>query len=201
MGRVARRGVLLGVPGLALALVGCGAGDPVYYTLAVWPGTVLRAAPSPIEVRAPSVAAFLDRDYIVQSTKDYRLELAGNDAWAEPIGDMIARVLTSDLAQRLPGSTVFKAGTAIGGAAVAIVELVIDRFDEDGSGLASVSATLVVRQAEGGPGVGVPIVLTDRPASRATSDLVASLSRMLGGVADQAASRLAAMAVTPLASG
>ena len=178
-----------------------GAGDPAYYTLAVWPGQILRGAPSPIEVRAPSVAAFLDRDYIVQSTKDYKLELAGNDAWAEPIGDMIARVLTSDLAQRLLGSTVFKAGTAIGGSAAAIVELVIDRFDEDGSGLATVGATLVVRPADGGPGTGVPIVLTDRPASRATSDLVASLSRMLGGVADQAASRLAAMAVTPLASG
>ena len=194
-----RRGVLLGTLGLGLA--GCGGGDPTYYTLAVWSGSVLHGSPSPVEVRAPTVAPFLDRDYIVQSTDGYKLQLAGNDAWAEPIGTMIARVLTSDLAQRLPDATLFQSGTAIGGTAAAIVELVIDRFDEDGSGLATVSATLVVRPADGGAVVGVPIVLTDRPASKATSDLVASLSRMLGGVADRAAARLAAMGSMPLASG
>ncbi len=204
MGDVTRRGVL-GLPLLALpALAGCGSGDPAYFTLEASPGTVRRGGPSPIEVRTPSVASFLDRDYIVQSTQGYRLKLAGNDAWAEAIADMIARVLTSDLSQRLPDATVFRAGTAIGGTPSAIVALVVDRFDEDQSGTAVVHATLAVHAADGETVAGVPVALSEAPASSGTASLVAALSHLLGLVADRAADRLLTLAPSgamPLASG
>ncbi len=203
MGDVTRRGVL-GLPLLALpALAGCGSGDPTYFTLETSPGAVRRGGPSPIEVRTPSVAAFLDRDYIVQSTQGYRLKLAGNDAWAEAIADMIARVLTSDLSQRLPDATVFRAGTAIGGTPSAIVALVVDRFDEDQSGTAVVHATLAVHPVAG-EAASVPVALSEAPAGSGTASLVAALSHLLGLVADRAADRLLALppsGAMPLASG
>ena len=202
MGDVTRRGVL-GLPLLALpALAGCGSGDPTYFTLETSPGAVRRGGPSPIEVRTPSVASFLDRDYIVQSTQGYRLKLAGNDAWAEAIADMIARVLTSDLSQRLPDATVFRAGTAVGGTPSAVVALVVDRFDEDQSGTAIVHATLAVHAADGET-ASVPVALSEAPASSGTASLVAALSHLLGLVADRAADRLLALpsGAMPLASG
>ena len=196
-GRATRRGVLalLMLPVLAR----CGSADPTYFTLETSPGQPRPGGPSPIEVRTPSVASFLDRDTIVRSTQGYQLKLAGNDAWAEPVGDMIARVLTSDLAQRLPDATVFRSGTAISGTPALVVELVIDRFDEDRSGSVVVHASLVVRRP-GETVVSVPIVLSEPPASGSTADLVASLSRMLGGIADRAAARAAVAGPTPLAS-
>ena len=191
---IARRRLLtlLALPVLAR----CGSGDPAYFTLAPWPGQPHRGGPSPIEVRTPSVASFLDRDYIVQSTQGYKLKLAGNDAWAEPISDMIARVLTSDLAQRLPDATIFKTATAIHPSPSAVVELVIDRFDEDPSGTAIVHASLAIRPADGAITATTPIRLSDQPASSSTADLVASLSHMIGQIADQAAQQLLATAVT-----
>ncbi len=196
-----RRGlfVLIALP----ALAGCGSGDPTYYTLETSPGQPRRGGPSPIEVRTPSVASFLDRDYIVQSTQGYKLELAGNDAWAEPIADMIARVLTSDLAQRLPDTTVYRSGSAIGATPAWVVELVVDRFDEDRSGAAVVHASLVVREAGAASISSVPIALSEMPASSRTTDLVAALSHLLGAVADRASDRLLAggTGAMPLASG
>ena len=196
-----RRGLLamsaFGLP----ALGGCGAGDPTYYTLQTWPGTVYRVGPSPIEVRAPTVASFLDRDFIVQATRDYHLQLAGNDAWAEPVGDMIARVLTADLAQRFPASTVFHAGSAIGSAPAAVVELAVDRFDEDASGLAVVQATLAVHLPDVPPVGSLAISLSERPQGSGTAALVAALSHMLGEAADRAAAAIARMQAAPATIG
>ena len=185
-----RRAVLAFCLAALPALAGCGAGDPTYYTLQTWPGPATEAGPSPIEVRAPSVASLLDRDYIVQATKNYQMELAGNDAWAEPIGDMIARVLTADLAQRFPRATVFRAGSAIGSAPAAVVELAVDRFDEDASGQVVVHATLAVHAPDEPAATSLPIALSQPAGGTGTAALVATLSRMLGMIADRAAEQL-----------
>jgi uncharacterized lipoprotein YmbA len=44
----------------------------------------------------------------VRSSEDFRLDVSGNDWWGEPLDAMMGRVLTQELTQRLPGSTVFK---------------------------------------------------------------------------------------------
>ena len=128
---VGRRAVLmlpLAAWGGAVLLGGCGSGDPTYYTLQAWPGAPRRTAPTVVKVRMPTVAAFLDRDYIVSATDDYRLELAGNRAWAEPIAQMIGRVLSLDLAERLPDATVFSEDSAATRQADVVVSLDIGRF-------------------------------------------------------------------------
>ncbi len=201
-GLLARRRTVLLV--LACApLADCGAGDPTYYTLTTWPGPEHRGAPAIVEVRSPTVASFLDRDTIVTGTDDYALQFAGNRAWAEPIGQMIGRVLASDLAQRLVGSDVYAEGNAASTTPDAIVSIDVGRFDKDTNGTVVVSGSLAVR-ARTAPGGTVPPSILERFEVRADQDgpgtaaLVATLSRLLGTVADRAANRLLAM---PAAAG
>jgi uncharacterized lipoprotein YmbA len=199
------RRAMLALPMLiaAPALAGCGDSDPTYYTLAVWPGQVRRGlgVPTVIEVRKPNVAAFLDRDYIVRGTRDYHLRLAGNDAWAEPIASMVARVLAGDLAQRFPDATVYSSDAPVGGRPQALVELVVDRLDEDQSGVAMLHALLVVRGAHQAASPGVTIGLQQTPSGDGTAALVAALSELLGGLADSAADRLANLQPSSFATG
>lgn len=190
-----RRTLTIGlIPTALLALAGCSAGDPTYYRLAVWPGTPVSGGPSSVEIETPTVASFLDRDYIVSKTDGYELTLAGNRAWAEPIGEMIGNVLAGDLSQRLPGSNVYAQNSAISAAAPrARVSIEISRFDKDPGGQVVLQATLKVRSNDGDEGLHAPVVpILDRqmPQSPSTADMVASLSRMLGGVADRAATLL-----------
>ena len=194
-----RRMVVVALASLAAApLAGCGAGDPTYYTLNAWPGAPHGGGPGIVEVRSPTVASFLDRDYIVTGTNDYALELAGNRAWAEPLGQMIGRVLASDLAQRLPASSVYAEGTAAATTPDAVVSLDVGRFDKDASGTVTVSGSLSVRArtAEGGataPGTLERFDLRSTEGAGGTAAMVATLSRLLGGVADTAANRLLAL--------
>ena len=185
----ARSGLMLS--GLALALAGCGAGDPTYYRLAPWPGQAQAGVGTiSVEIQAPGVAPYLDRDYIVESVSDYRLHLAGNDAWAEPIGDMIGRTLVADLAQRLPNDRVRGDGSP-GPSADARVELDVSRFDRDGHGTALLNATLTLRDA-GGAAIGhQALELTAPGTGSGSAAFTAAESRLLGEVADRAAAVLA----------
>ena len=198
---VGRRAVLmlpLAAWGGAVLLGGCGSGDPTYYTLQAWPGAPRRTAPTVVKVRMPTVAAFLDRDYIVSATDDYRLELAGNRAWAEPIAQMIGRVLSLDLAERLPDATVFSEDSAATRQADVVVSLDIGRFDADPGGAVIVRGALSLRPTDAQGTASAPTLFArfdlrhDRPGSD-TAALVASLSELLGAVADQAADRLASL--------
>ena len=179
-----------------LTLAGCGAGDPTYYRVSPVSGTpTLAASGLLVAVPAPTVAGYLDRDFIVTSVSDYRLHLAGNDAWAEPVADMIGRTLAADLAQRLPGSHVLGANDNGGGRTPdARIDLDIGRFDRDASGTVLLRGTLTVRGTNGAPSRSEPLDLSVADAGAGTAAFVAAESRLLGQVADRAA---ALVATTP----
>lgn len=190
--------------GLATALLGatlaaCSSGDPTYYRLATWPGTAVAGfAPAAVEVRSPTVAAYLDRDYIVERVSDYRLHLAGNDAWAETIGDMIGRTIASDVASRLPASRVFVEGSTAGARDADRIDLDIARFDRDADGTVVLRGLLTVRDPTGAPLRSETLDLADRGAGSGTAAFVAAESRLLGQVADRAAAVLATTAPAPM---
>ena len=194
-----RPAILVALATLAGApLAACGSGDPTYYTLGAEPGAPHGGGPAIVEVRSPTVASFLDRDYIVSGTSDYALQLAGNGAWAEPLGQMVGRVLASDLAQRLPASSVYAEGTTAATTPDATVSLDIGRFDKDGGGTVTVAGSLSIRARAGEDGATPPgtlerFELRASDTGEGTAPLVAALSRLLGGVADKAANRLLAL--------
>ena len=177
----------------ALLTAGCGSSDPDYYTLKAWPGPAQAGGPPTVRVRTPTVAAFLDRDSIVRNDQGYRLKLAKEAAWGEPIAELIGRTLTQDLQQRLPGSTVFAEDGAVSTTPQAVVELDVSQFAEDQDGNAAIGATLSVQRPDAAAATSQLLHLSMPPAGSSTADLAAALSRLLGQVADAAARQARAL--------
>ncbi len=185
-----------------LGLAGCGSSDPSYYTLKPWPGVAQSGGPLTLKIETPSVASYLDRDYIVADDRSYKLKLDGDAAWGEPLGSMIGQTLAQDLQQRLPGSTVFTQAGAISTEAQATLELDVQRFSKTRDGDAEITASLSVQRADRPDGVpparAQAIHVTMRPEGTGMPALVAALSQLLGQVADQAALDARAIGPAPI---
>ena len=184
-GIMRRRALLLG-----LAAAGCQSPEPAYFTLAPAPGQPAPGGPRLVELQRPGLAGYLDRPGIVRSNSTYQLRVAENERWAEPFGDLIARILSEDLGQRLPGTSVFTTAGSISAQPDARIELDVQRFDLDASGDVLLLAQVAVSRGRGSPAATRTVRQTLRPASPATRDLVAAMSTLLGGLADAVAGML-----------
>ncbi|KFL92143.1 hypothetical protein AmDm5_0187 [Acetobacter malorum] len=202
-----RRSLLLGVAGLgvmATTLTACSGGaGPTLYTLSVVPGQPAPGGPRFVEVRQPTIASGLDRDRIVTADTGYKLTVAANDAWGDSLAGQISRALAGDLAQRLPGTSVFAENDAVSTEPQAYVELSVTRFSTGPSGAVQIEAALSVKGAQAGaPDTSgqfyMQRVLVQAPAvSSGTMAMVQALSQLLGQLADQAAAQLRMMPPVP----
>jgi len=176
-----------------LAASGCAASpEPAYYALAPSEGAPRRAGPRTIELRHPALAGYLDRARIVVRVADYRLRFATGERWAEPLDDMIGRVLAEDLSDRLPGSAVFRERAASARAPDAVVDVDIERFDAGADGAVTLRAQVAVGFRSGGrTTTSRSLVLSGRPAAVGTPALAATMSELLGRLADAIAVVLA----------
>ena len=173
---------------LAALLAACSSPDPTYYTLQPVPGTAMPAAPASIEVRRPGLAGYLDRSDVVLKNAGYTLAVNSQLRWGEPLGDMIGRVLTQDLSQRLPGTSVFAQSGAISAEPQLRVEVDILNFDADASGAVVLTAEVAVeRGTTHQPLATRHVSLTAQPGGPGAANLVASMSGLLGQLADQVA--------------
>ena len=178
---------------LVLAVAGCTSADPAQYTIRAVPGQPTPGGPSAVKVARPGLAGYLDRPEIVRDSSSSRLELKSGERWGEPLGDMFGRVLALDLAQRLPGSSVFTEAGTISVDAAATVELDIQRFDLDPSGTVVLLAQVAVELGRSHDPSGTrSIRVTAQPAGPGTPELVSAMSDALGQMADQVASTLRA---------
>jgi uncharacterized protein len=100
------------LPVLALlTLAGCASSPPTrYFALDPAPPATAadqtNASAAPVKVDAVHIPPALDRDSIVRGESDNQLQISSQDRWAGDLGEMIRRVLTQDLAQRLPSGMV-----------------------------------------------------------------------------------------------
>ncbi len=169
-------------------LAACSSPDPTYYTLQTTPGTPMPGVPGTVEVRRPGLAGYLDRSDIVLKSQSYKLSLNSQKQWAEPLGDMIGRVLTQDLSQRLPGKSVFTQSGAITADADMRVEVDIQAFDADGSGDVVLTAQVAIEGGITHHPLSTRHVSLRAPLSGAgEADQVAAMSGLLGTLADQVA--------------
>lgn len=184
---------------MATGLTACGS-DPDLYAIAPVPGVAQQGGPVTVEVRTPVVTASLDRDEIVRQDKDYKLAIAKGNAWSEPIGDMIGRVLARDLAQRLPGTTVFAQNDAVSTRPMGFVEVTITAFNADQKGNASLVGSLSVHGDKPGigPNLTVPVQFETHLANKQANTLVAGLSTLTGQLADFAAEKIRSLPVLPI---
>ena len=174
---------------VVVALAGCASSDPAFYTLQPVPGVASAGAAlgtaRSVEVRKPGLAGYLDRSDVVLKSADYRLSVTSGERWAEPLGDMIGRVLTEDVSQRLPGVNVFGEDGAISADADSRVEVNIQRFDPDGSGTVTLVAEIAIEAGRTHvPVASRRVVLTAPVASPGAGALAAAMSALLGQLAD-----------------
>jgi uncharacterized lipoprotein YmbA len=176
--------------GLALAagMFGCASPDPALYTLGTVPGPAQTGTARSVELRRVSLAGYLDRPEIVRSAAQYRLTVLANERWGEPFGSMLDRVLVEDLVERLPRTSVFTESGAISTRPDIILEIDIQRFDADADGTVVLLAQVAVRHDQNNVAADARTFrFTVAPASSATQDYVAAMSKALGQLADQVA--------------
>lgn len=172
-----------------LLLAGCSASpSPQLFTLGTSPGPSLPTRAGGIELRRIGLAGYLDRDSIVLSAANYRLQLATDQRWAEPLGHMLDRILAEDLAQRLPHTPVFTESGAIGGNANLILEINIQRLDADADGTIVLLAQLALRRdGSKSPPRTQTLHLAKHPNAPGTEATIATMSHLLGQLADHVA--------------
>jgi uncharacterized lipoprotein YmbA len=174
----------LAVLGLLTVIAACSSPSPVLYTIAPVQGPVQPGGPKVIVLQQISTAHYLERSQIVRSSENYRLDVMSNDWWGEPLAAMLSRVLTEELGQRLPQSTVIGETGAVSASPDATVELNVQRLDEDASGNVVLQAQASV-SFKGRPG---PVLRSFRfvvtPPAADIQGEVTAISTALGQLAD-----------------
>ena len=97
-------------PLLLLTLAACASSPPTrFFALDPAPGGAAagqRAGAKPVKVDAVHIPPALDRNSMVRGESDNQLRISSQDRWAGDLGEMIRRVLTQNLASRLPSGMV-----------------------------------------------------------------------------------------------
>src|SRR5437762_409637 len=183
---------IAGLAALALAatLVACSSPSPVLYTIAPVQGQVQPGGPKVIVLQQISTAHYLERSQIVRSSENYRLDVMSNDWWGEPLSAMLSRVLTEELGQRLPQSTVLGESGGVSASPDATIELNVQRLDEDASG----NVVLQAQASASFKGRAAPVLRNFRfvvtPPAQGTAGEVNAISTAVGQLADGLASML-----------
>jgi uncharacterized lipoprotein YmbA len=187
MAMTRRAALLLG----AASAAGCRSPEPALYTILPVAGSPRSGAARSIVVREIALARYLDRVQIVRSAGEYRLEVAGNDWWAESLGAMLTRVTVENLTQRLPQSSVIASGGAITTPPDAVVEINLQRLGLTAPGTLVMTAQLAIsfrdsrrRAVARTENFTVPV------ADARTQAFVAAASAAAGQLADAAAAAL-----------
>ena len=137
-----------------------------------------------------SVARYLERNQIVRSSENYRLDVMSNDWWGEPLGAMLARVLVEELSQRLPASTIYAEPGAVSVSSDATVELNVTRLDLNASGTLVLQAQAAVTKGRAAP-LTQSFRFEVQPPNALVSGEVAAISAAVGQLADGIATMLA----------
>lgn len=177
------------IAGLALCMspLACGTSPPVqYYVLdtahpVAMPVDVVEI---PIRVAIVRIPSDLDRQEMVRESAATQLTVSDQHRWAAPLGEMMTRVLTQDLAERLPrGMVVFPQEPA----PTRVNDLVVDALDfgRDSSGVVVFNGSWsLVPTGSDTPLVRRHIMLREPDHSASYSEQVRAMSRILGVLSD-----------------
>ncbi len=175
----------------AAALVACHSPDPTLYTLVPIAGTPDAAPAGAAAVARMEVARYLDRPQIVRRHDVYALATDDTERWAEPLDEMMPRVLVAELTERLPHMSIAQSSSGMLGDTDTNLAVSIDRFDVDPDGTVVLDARWSVR-GRTGAGPLDTVEIREHAASSGTGDLVAAMSGCLAQLSDRLAAALAA---------
>jgi hypothetical protein len=170
---------------LLLALAGCGSPDNKYFTLSTEGG----ATPAPtiaartVSIDEVTIPSYLDRPQIVIRQTANSADLKEYERWMEPLDSMLRRVLTADLAARLGAGHVLDRPAKD----TALIAVTIDEFGQDGDRVVLRGQWTVKTAGKDGPGASHSFSREEPLGKVETPDMVAAMSRLVGGLADEVA--------------
>jgi hypothetical protein len=180
--------------GLLALLSGCGSSPKTqFYTLdAVPPQPPMGAAPSiPVQLAAVHIPPALDRQEIVRESAPHQLDISDQNRWGGSLDNVIQRVLTQDLTQRLaPSSIVLPQEPAPAHHNAIVVDIL--EFDEDASDQVVFDGSWSLTGSDSDtPLVDHRLRLNAHARSSSYSDQVAAMSQVLGKLSDNIAGEIA----------
>ncbi len=178
--------------GLMLALAACASPNPDLYTIAPVTGSALQGGPKVIVLQQIGLARYLERQEIVRSSENYKLDIYANDWWGEPLPAMLSRVLTEELGQRLPQSTVLAESGAITVSPDATVDLNVLRLDQDTAGQVVLQAQISVTYKDQNAPALQSVRFSLAPSAPGVRGEVAAISAAVGQLADKLAAMILA---------
>ncbi len=176
--------------GVLAMQAGCSSPDPNLYTIAPVSSGTRAGAPKVIALHQISIARYLERNQIVRSSENYRLDVLANDWWGEPVGAMLARVLADELNQRLSGSTIYTDTGAVSVSPDATIELNVTRMDLNAAGVLVLQAQAAVTKGRAAP-LTQSFHFEVPPPNTTVGGEVAAISTAVGQLADGLAAMLA----------
>jgi len=137
----------------------------------------------------------LDRLELVSRSGPYRVRITDSDRWAAPLDEQIRRVLSDDLAARLPPHLVADPNEPASNDPRRLLSIAIAEFYADGACATTLRADWTLRGTNGDSERGTEQV--QRPgATPCTDAIAAAMSSALGMLADRLASVILAQPVT-----
>ncbi len=177
---------------IALAATGCGTSPKThYFTLAAEPGSARDRASisSPVTVAAVHVPSSLDRRELVRRTGANTVDISDQDRWTAPLGDMIQRVLSEDLAARLPKDMVILPGSPSPPHTAQIV-VTIAEFGPDANGRTTLDGSWSLLRGDHAHPVLRRDVALATDSSAGTGGEATAMSDLLGQLATHIAATL-----------
>lgn len=178
---------------LALTLAACASSPPTrFYTLnAVAPAARAGATQgqAPIKIDAVHIPPALDRNSMVRGESGNQLEISSQDRWAGDLGETIRRVLTQDLASRLPAGMVIAPDAPAPASARGVVVDILT-FQPRGAGEVVLDADWTLLEGtQSNPVLRRSEHLTTAAAPSAEGQ-AAAMSTLLGRLADKIAAQM-----------
>jgi len=178
-----------------LLAVACASSPPVrYYVLTSVAADKRLPTPAdmvPVRLERLTIPTELDRSELVRRTDPTRVELLEDDRWAAPLDDMIRRVLTADLAARLPADRVADPNEPAGGERPQSLGVDIQRFDGDAACAVTLRVAWVLKPAEGPSLRGSEEERASPGACSGAAGLAPAMSQALAQLSDRLAAVIA----------
>jgi uncharacterized lipoprotein YmbA len=184
-------------PLILCALTACGSSPKThYFTLAPAPasGRTEAALAQPVTVSALHLPPSLDRKEMVRRTGDNTVEISGDDRWTAPLDAMARRVLSQDLAARLPAEKVVPPDAPMPQHAGEIV-VTLAEFGPDAQGGATLKGSWwLLAGDQKKPVLRRDVQLSVAAPGASAAGEAAAMSQLLGALADKIAADLSSPA-------
>jgi len=146
------------------------------------------ATGAPVKVDAVHIPPTLDRESMVRGESGNQLEISSQDRWAGDLGEMIRRVLTQNLASRLPAGKVIAPESPAPASARGLVIDILTFQPQAGEVVLDADWTLL-QGTQSNVVLSRSVHLT-APADASAQGQAAAMSTLLGELADGIASQI-----------